>query len=285
MLRCCERRVPDASSDPRAYMERHPGALFTLQFRALRVANRNDLWRAVDCNYTVPSVEISFNTVFGRTGGASVQTDYSTLWNSAADDGWKEILDAAWAYRQKSSIPESRRALISRFTFVKFPPDIRFSDYTARKTAPPISQAMQCSLELCARTFTTPSYANFSASPLAGPQTPLTTTSEGTTDAEDALAWVELKPASSDELPESTVFRVNYCDYDDISRYLKDLFTTTMSTTGVVGTTEDTPTSGATQIRQRSTPGLGLTDDVEKRAQLMEAQLLSEEKLRFSKAE
>ncbi|KAF5517503.1 hypothetical protein CGCA056_v010445 [Colletotrichum aenigma] len=118
---------------------------------------------------------------------------------------------------------------------------------------------MHCTLELCARTFTTPYYDNFSAAPLVGPRTALVTTRDGTTEGNAASAFIGLEPASPGQLPEETKFRINYCNYKDIAKYLVDLFTTSMSTTGVVGTTNDSSTSGTNQqIRQRITPGLGL---------------------------
>ncbi|KAJ0340696.1 hypothetical protein COL154_013498 [Colletotrichum chrysophilum] len=118
---------------------------------------------------------------------------------------------------------------------------------------------MHCTLELCARTFTTPYYANFSAAPLVGPRTALVTARDGTTEGNPASAFIGLEPASPGQLPEEIKFRINYCNYKDIAKYLVDLFTTSMSTTGVVGTTNDSSTSGTNQqIRQRITPGLGL---------------------------
>ncbi|KAL2876216.1 hypothetical protein SGCOL_008577 [Colletotrichum sp. CLE4] len=117
---------------------------------------------------------------------------------------------------------------------------------------------MHCTLELCARTFTTPFYANFSAAPLAGPRTALVTTTDGTTQGSAARVFIGLKPASPGQVSEDVKFRINYCNYKDIARYLQDLFTTSMSTTGVVGTTNDSSTAGASQLRQRITPGLGL---------------------------
>lgn len=227
------------------------------------VVNPDETFKLIDCNYTVPSQDATFNAVFGITGGASVRTPYSTIWNSIAGDQWQTTLYDAWNSRKVPSFTESRRAVLSNFTFVKFPPNITAYDYVKAddtlRTVPPVSQAMHCTLELCARTFTTPYYANFSAAPLVGPRTALVTTRDGTTEGNAANAFIGLEPASPGQLPEETKFRINYCNYKDIAKYLVDLFTTSMSTTGVVGTTNDSSTSGTNQqIRQRITPRLGL---------------------------
>ncbi|KAK2769905.1 hypothetical protein CKAH01_14920 [Colletotrichum kahawae] len=236
------------------------------------VINPEETFKLFDCNYTVPSQDATFNAVFGITGGASVRTPYSTVWNSIAGDQWQTTLDAAWNSRTEPSFTESRPAVLSNFTFVKFSPNKTAYDYYNLRINPPVSQAMHCTLELCARTFTTPYYANFSAAPLAGPHTALVTTTDGTTEGNAASAFIGLKPASPGQLSEETNFRINYCNYKDIAKYLMDLFTTSMSTTGVVGTTNDSSTTGFNQqIRQRVTAGLGLAfsqfDDI---AELMD---------------
>lgn len=223
------------------------------------VVNPEETFKLFDCNYTVPSQDATFNAVFGITGGASVRTPYSTVWNSIAGDQWQTTLDAAWNSRIELSFTESRPAVLSNFTFVKFSPNKTAYDYYNLRINPPVSQPMHCTLEICSRTFTTPYYANFSAAPLAGPHTALVTTTDGTTEGNAASAFIGLKPASPGQLSEETNFRINYCNYKDIAKYLMDLFMTSMSTTGVVGTTNDSSTTGFNQqIRQRVTPGLGL---------------------------
>ncbi|KAH9237252.1 hypothetical protein K456DRAFT_1939422 [Colletotrichum gloeosporioides 23] len=227
------------------------------------VLNPDESLKLIDCNYTVPSQDATFNAVFGITGGASVRTPYSTIWNSTAGDQWQTILNDSWNPRTVPSFTESRRAVLSNFTFVKFPPNTTAYDYVKAdgtlRTVPSVSQAMHCTLELCARTFTTPYYANFSAAPLVGPRTALVTTRDGTTEGNAGRVFIGLKPTSPGELPEETKFRINYCNYKDIAKYLVDLFTTSISTTGVAGTTNDSSTSGSNQqIRQHVTPGLGL---------------------------
>lgn len=117
---------------------------------------------------------------------------------------------------------------------------------------------MQCSIVPCARNLSTPSYANFTARPLHGPQIALTTSANGTTLGNAVKVLVSLEPTGPDQLPPATTFQMNYYEYNDIALYLQDLFTTTMSTTGLMGSTNDASTSGADQTRQRITPGLGL---------------------------
>ncbi|KAH0434555.1 hypothetical protein CcaCcLH18_05298 [Colletotrichum camelliae] len=202
--------------------------------------DEHQVYRLVDCNYTVPSRGIIFNAVFAMSGSAPTLVRDTAVWNSLAGDEWRTTLDNAWHYSRKPSFIESRRAIISNFTFVKFSHDINPWSYVYNRTIPPLSQAMHCTLELCARTFTTPQYANFSAAPLTGFETPLVTTLDGTTDGAARTAFIGLKPETPEQFNNETTFQINYCDYNAIGQYLQSLFTTTMSTNGVVGTTNDT---------------------------------------------
>lgn len=201
--------------------------------------------RLVDCNYTVPSRGIVFNAVFAKSGSSSTFISDTTVWNSLAGDEWRTTIENAWHFARKPSFIESHRAVISNFTFVKFSNNIDPLDHLHNRTIPPVSQAMHCRLELCARTFTTPQYANFSAAPLTGFQTPLVTTLNGTTmNGSTSPAFIGLRPDTPGQVTDGPVFQINYCDYHAIGQYLQSLFTTTMSTTGVVGTTNDTGGGG-----------------------------------------
>lgn len=240
------------------------------------VGNSTSRYKAVDCNYTVPSSGIQFNAVFGSTGGAAETVPYGTIWNSVAGTEWSSTLGRAVNWYDPTSFNASR-TVISNFTSVKFADTINWMTIlnmdNSLKSVPQVEQAMECRLELCARTFTTPSYANFSGSPLAGPKTNLITARNGTkipyVGGSRVLLDLEAAAASPKDQPPpaagtAPTFQINYCDYDNLGEYLRDLFTTTMSTNGVMASTDDASTGGRQHRRgpaHHAGPGSGLQPD------------------------
>lgn len=220
--------------------------------RSCRV-NYNDPSSAILCNYTIPSSNVTLNATFGLAGGASSMKPYHTLWSSKAT---------------LPNLVEPGTAHIGGVAFVKLDPDLVWEDYIHGKVGsknmtadPPIVEAMQCNLDLCARTFTNPTFANFSAVPLKGPKTKLVMPVDpwveimknGSTFPTTAML-AELEPASSDHVPLNTTagFKINLYDYNDILAYLKDLFSVSYASEGAKA---QSVTSGDSVV---ITPNLGL---------------------------
>jgi hypothetical protein len=188
----------------------------------------------VQCNYTLPAANRTFNTLFAVIGGAAERLPYQPLWNSTVR---MYDSDGLALFNPRKSNP----AEITKFSFIRFAPDlpwqsyIDFSDrnnYTLT-SLPAIKQAMQCTLELCARTFHTPSYTNFSASQLSGSETPLYVANVPLQSSDRVL--VDLKPSNSNNIPMNTTFQVNLCDYIDLTEYLGELFSTEYNSGGKTG--------------------------------------------------
>ena len=203
----------------------------------------------IQCNYTLPSTNDTFNTLFAVTGGASVKLPYQPLWNSTVRS---DNLDF---YNPTASQP----AQITKFSFISFAPDLpwqHYINYSNTKNPiltsfPAIKQAMQCTLKLCARTFTDPYYANFSASQFSGPETPLNLAF--VPQQSSARVLIELKPSTPGSLSMNTTFQVNFCDYLDLAEYLRDLFTTDYNSGGMTGILSQSGTQ-----TQSITPNIGL---------------------------
>lgn len=222
-------------------------------------------YHAVDCNYTVSKSTSVFNAVFGLTGGAAERVKYSTVWNSVAESAYRDLLRSAF---WNGVFTEARPAILSNFTFIQFDP-LSFTDFYSYSESggegtitshPPVKQAMQCTMQLCARTFKQPYYANFSASLPAESGAPLITSIKGTTDDDSwgsGSVYIGLEPGTPVDPSMNTTFQINFCQYQDIGDYLRDLFTTAMDTTGIIASTTDT-TTGGIPFDQRTTPNVGL---------------------------
>ncbi|KAF2993923.1 hypothetical protein E8E14_000414 [Neopestalotiopsis sp. 37M] len=190
-------------------------------------------------------------------------TDYSTVWNSVAGGAFGDALRSAYLF---GDFTEARPAILSNFTFIQFDP-LSYADFYSYSESegkgiitshPPVKQAMQCTMQLCARTFKQPYYANFSASLPIESSVPLITSVKSTTDRNWPCVYVGLEPETPVDPSMNTTFQINYCEYQDIGAYLWELFTTEMDTTGVVASNDDASTSGINYGQQRITPNVGL---------------------------
>lgn len=148
-------------------------------------------------------------------------------------------------------------------SFIKLAPYVLWTGYfdspeseLTLKTFPYVKQAMQCNMDICARTFTKPHFANFKPSPFRGPQTalklgpaPISTYGR---------VMLDLVPAgtSSSHIPatNATAFQINYCDHDDLMGYLSELL---ISSTSAPGQRDDG--RGRVQRRLGPQPVRGLT--------------------------
>ncbi|KAK1979242.1 hypothetical protein LZ30DRAFT_726790 [Colletotrichum cereale] len=222
--------------------------------------------RPVSCNYTVPFTNSTFETVFGRYGGVSATVPMASVWGSKAGRHWVDSLGLSYTeLPDHSPTKDLGPTDLANFTFVQLFPETFYEDYATNGTFPPIRRAMHCKFELCARTFTKPSYENFLSSPLTGPRTRLIRSTKDTTSVEGRLqsgvhsskVLIGLKSSNSTELSAETIFRINYCEWGHIGSYLTDLFTASKTNTGNSLEKEDT----------RWTPNLGIqlsqTDDIE----------------------
>ncbi|KAI0155786.1 hypothetical protein BJ166DRAFT_626873 [Pestalotiopsis sp. NC0098] len=189
--------------------------------------NPHVIQKYIDCNYTLPRSINTFNVVFGVSGGASVSEPYSTIWNSAMEDAPIDLMRDAYS-KIESGFVSSQPAQIVNFTFVQLDPvDVKHSPLNL--TSPePLKKAMQCTIHFCARTFETPYYSNFTASPLAGKSVGLVTAAEGTTTGNKAKILLGLGPENKTAVSTNTSFQINYCDYQDLTLYLQDLFSAEM---------------------------------------------------------
>lgn len=204
--------------------------------------NPHVIQKYIDCNYTLPRSINTFNVVFGVSGGASVSEPYSTIWNSAMEDAPIDLMRDAYS-KIESGFVSSQPAQIVNFTFVQLDPvDVKHSPLNL--TSPePLKKAMQCTIHFCARTFETPYYSNFTASPLAGKSVGLVTAAEGTTTGNKAKILLGLGPENKTAVSTNTSFQINYCDYQDLTLYLQDLFSAEMDSQGIMESTTDASTN------------------------------------------
>ncbi|KAI1406759.1 hypothetical protein F5Y13DRAFT_197181 [Hypoxylon sp. FL1857] len=200
----------------------------------------------IQCNYTLPNAA-NLSAEFAVTGGASEKTPYHTLWHSSA-----KIVNPV----------KSEDALINRFSFIKLAADLEWQRLIVGSpknpylsSDPSIQEAMQCSFSFCARTFDSPYYANFSAGPLTGSQTPLLVESDPN-QMSSGIVLLDLVPSSAEHLVAmNTTFVINECDYKDLSEYLMDLFTVEYWSAGM----SNVPTSsGNVNPEPLITPNIGL---------------------------
>jgi hypothetical protein len=213
---------------------------------------KENIAEGFECNYTITSINTTLAARFGMIGGASYMKPYNTQWNSTA-----------------TAVPnppdDEQPPKIGEFAFVRFEDGIDWEEFVLFEdderrihSTPPIKQAMQCSLDLCARTLEKPYFANFSAGPLTGKDIPLKFSS-----IPDEIAYVPqyitLAPEDTAEHPElkDETFTINYCDFLDIADYLASLFTLEWLTTGVAPTAPTT-TNARSPTRQKVTPNIGL---------------------------
>ncbi|KAI0384748.1 hypothetical protein F5Y04DRAFT_293067 [Hypomontagnella monticulosa] len=196
----------------------------------------------IQCNYTIPDVT-TLSADFAVTGGAAERTPYQTLWHSSAE---------------RLTPTESQDARIGRFGFIRFAANLAWQklivsdgDSPHVSSPPPVDQAMQCSFSLCARTFNSIYYANFSAGPLTGPSTPLLLMSDPNQPYSDRVLY-QLSPSISDYPPMNTTFAINECDFRNLVDYLVDLFTVEYWSAGMSGS------SGNVSPQTPITPNIGL---------------------------
>lgn len=202
--------------------------------------------QAIACSYTMDSINTTLEAEFAVTGGAATMTPHHTLWNSTAT--------------AVSNLPDdSRSPRIGEFAFIRFAEDLDWRPFISdsgsepRLTGnPPVKQAMQCSLDLCARTLENPYYANFSAGPLTGHETPLKFSSVPERPGFE-IQYITLAPDASEHPGIDETFTINFCDYIDIADYLTSLFTLEWLTTGIAPLRTE-----ASSMRQKVTPNIGL---------------------------
>ncbi|KAI1383618.1 uncharacterized protein F4822DRAFT_421166 [Hypoxylon trugodes] len=199
------------------------------------------------CNYTLDA-NTTLSADFAVFGGAAEMTPYHTLWHSQVNT---------------TSPAQGQDALITQYSFISLP-DI--SDWTTLvdfntkpwklTSTPPINKAMQCSFSLCARTFETPYFANFTNGPLTGPSTPLNIASNPRP-LENDIVRVTLEPATSDHPPMNTTFAINECDFQDLNTYLQSLFNVQYWSEGMTrGPNQNS--SSSTSNSPLITPNIGL---------------------------
>lgn len=223
---------------------------------------------SIQCNYTIPSSATNttgngttFVTIFGMSGGATERMAYQPLWNSTVD----VYSNGGLAYFDTRGTPSVE---LVRTSFISFASDLPWIDYINTKNdttllltnQPPIKRSMQCTFNLCARTFTNPSYANFSNGPYGGPQTPLNVSSvPPTTSGVGLLELTPLSSSSSNDRSANTsaqnmTFRINVCDYTDLAIYMAELFTTAYSSSGAAGLSSLSPFSPVTDLLTAELP-------------------------------
>lgn len=224
---------------------------------------------AVVCNYTLPSLNVTLNATFGLVGGASDMAYYHTIWHS------KTLF-----FNSTTPSVDTGTAHLAEFASISLDSDMQWqTEYIRGNTTDPIlltipvQSAMHCKLDLCARTYETPSYANFTASALKGPKTTLRMPVDpwdahllnGTSVPNEPM-YAELVPVTPNELPAnaSDSFRINYFDYGDMADYFADLFTVEYANWGARASSGNT---GST-----ITPNIGLLlNEVDDMSKLMSA--------------
>ncbi|KAI1772915.1 hypothetical protein F4818DRAFT_443797 [Hypoxylon cercidicola] len=98
------------------------------------------------------------------------------------------------------------------------------------KDVSPVERAMQCTFDLCARTFSNPSYENFSSTLSPESQTVLNHGSTLSPAISSGPVLLNMTPADADHLPMNTTFMVNAYDHTDITNILRNYFRSTTVT-------------------------------------------------------
>lgn len=200
-------------------------------------------YQAITCNYTLPRSNVSLSATFGDTR----QEDglkQSTTWDSAADAWSQDFMESALD-RKMSSIGFTKQipAIVSNFTFVQLDP-VNWRDYVyltepmmeeRLASNPPVKRAMQCSMQVCARILEKPEYANSTASAFASQNIDLITTANTSQTKEKPLIYLE--PHNDVDLPRNTTFQMSFCEYSYLQTYLNTLFTTKISSDGMLQST------------------------------------------------
>ncbi|KAH6986856.1 hypothetical protein EDB80DRAFT_731062 [Ilyonectria destructans] len=216
-------------------------------------ASSSEPLKVVECNYTLPSINMTLGTRFGYFGSASDMTTFHTLWNSKAE------MEPGYV---------SANGRLVNFAYIKLDPDLDWESY--RGSTLPIAEAMNCSLTLCARTFTKPYFANATAGRLSGPKALLEmpdppSNSIGNLEKINYRMLIELKAAGPDKPLKNTTFKINYFDFGDIRDYLYELFTQVYHTVPLpvndeIYTVQITPNLGLHFNQNDDIPGL--MDDI-----------------------
>ncbi|KAF3017882.1 hypothetical protein E8E14_012926 [Neopestalotiopsis sp. 37M] len=128
-----------------------------------------------------------------------------------------------------------------------FDKDLNYSQYQDTSgrmiSDPPIKKAVQCALQLCARTFEKPYFGNFTAGALTGPQVGLNMSSNSTILDRNSTVFLGLEPESMASSLMKTTFHINNNDFYNIMWFMRSLFTATKDSRGDVRTTEDASAS------------------------------------------
>ncbi|ETS78516.1 hypothetical protein PFICI_10578 [Pestalotiopsis fici W106-1] len=194
------------------------------------------------CNYTLQTINKTFKAGFDNGDGDGVGVGsisktgaHFTVWTSIPEYVGED---------EPIKLP-SQPAVISKFAFVQFDSDMHLRDYLPRdpgswdnftsSSTPPVKQAGQCTMQLCAKTFETPYYGNFTASNLTGPQAPLIINDKVFAEStHGTLMSLNLGSGSDVLMPTNTTFQFNYCEYAQLASYLYSLFNVAMDSKGVV---------------------------------------------------
>ncbi|KAF3002228.1 hypothetical protein E8E14_004282 [Neopestalotiopsis sp. 37M] len=193
----------------------------------------------LDCNYTFPRVkdqsesatllEAWWTSKYWLDSPSAATLNTSIVWNSTTEN----VLEIP----MNSSTP----ALVSKFAFVQFDlasdwakniPDGLDTLHNATRTiaGPPVKEAGQCTMQLCAKTFETPYYGNLTASPLTGSQANLV--ASGISDWSTEILSLNVEHKSESSIPKDTIFRISNCDYMSLLAYLQELFSVSVWNTG-----------------------------------------------------
>lgn len=205
-------------------------------------------FRYLPCNYSFPGMtgttgdtimlQASFTKVINGSHGfhRMAPVTSSTIWNSTAETVSQSAL-------KSKNFP----ALVSRFTFVQFDTVVDFGKYgpddlgiwhdLTGVTGPPVKQAGQCTMQLCAKTFETPHYENFTATYLTGSQVGLIVTAGDGSDVQTLT--LNLENANETSISKNKTFWVNGCDYQQLSDNLYSLFDVSLDNIGISYSRQD----------------------------------------------
>lgn len=185
----------------------------------------------IDCNYTLPKSKNTFNFAYReqKWNTSSAQRTY-TVWTSA----W-ETDSLPWLPTAKGLNFRSRQAILSNFTYLQFDKNLNYSQYqdvSGRLISdPPVKKAMQCALQLCAKTFEKPYFGNFTAGALTGPQVGLNMSTNSTILDDNSTIFLGLEPESITPRLTNVTFHINNCDFWNLMVFMRSFFTGAIDTT------------------------------------------------------
>jgi hypothetical protein len=227
------------------------------------IDDREVITSSINCNYTHPKSDRTFNFVFDEEkGNTSTPDSSSTVWNS----DW-ETDSLPWLPVPDDLHFRSRPAILSNFTYLQFDDSLEYSQYLETPGSlenpgglisdPPVMKAMQCALQFCSRTFENPYFGNFTAGGMTGPQVRLNMSTNSTLLEQNSTIFLGLEPESTTSSLMNMTYHINNCDFYNLMFFMRSLFTATLDSRGYVGSTEDA-SAGPNQSGQWSVATIGM---------------------------